>query len=109
MRSVSVRKGNLEQCHGAWRACLSDYRKDPTARADSMSLPTSFVLPADEDVHGELRALPPRAYGGDRDIQRGPFAQVTLRPPAVAGYGFNRESRERAVGMRGFAWLVSVD
>jgi hypothetical protein len=45
-----------------------------------MSLPTSFVLPADEDVHGELRALPPRAYGGDRDSQRGPFAQVTGRP-----------------------------
>jgi hypothetical protein len=50
------------------------------ARADSMSLPTSFVLPADEDVHGNLRALPPRANGGDHDSQRGPFVQVTGRP-----------------------------
>jgi hypothetical protein len=74
-----------------------------------MNLPTSFVLPADEDVHSELRALPTRAYGGGRDIQRGPFAQVTSRPLAVAGYGFNRESSERAFGMRGLAWLVSVD
>ena len=57
MRSVSVRERNLEQCSGAWRARLSEFRKDPQERADSMKLPTSFVLPADEDVHGELRAL----------------------------------------------------
>ena len=68
MRSVSVRERNLEQCSGAWRARLSEFRKDPQERAedpqeraDSMKLPTSFVLPADEDVHGELRALTTRA------------------------------------------------
>ena len=61
MRSVSVRERNLEQCRVAWRARLSEFRKDPTERADLMNLPTSFVLPADEDVHGELRALTTRA------------------------------------------------
>jgi hypothetical protein len=56
-----VRERNLEECSGAWRARLSEFRKDPKERADLMNLPTSFVLPADEDVHGELRALTTRA------------------------------------------------
>jgi len=61
MRRVSVRERNLEQCSGAWRARLSEFRKDTKERADLMNLPTSFLLPADEDVHGELRALTTRA------------------------------------------------
>jgi hypothetical protein len=30
-----------------------------------------------------------RIYGGDRDYQRGPFAQVTWRDIAIGGYWFN--------------------
>jgi hypothetical protein len=30
-----------------------------------------------------------RIYGGDRDYQRGPFAQVTWRDITIGGYWFN--------------------
>ena len=36
-----------------------------------------------------------RAYGGDRDIQRGPFAQFTLGPFTIGGYWFNPGSDEQ--------------
>jgi hypothetical protein len=36
-----------------------------------------------------------RAYGGDRDIQRGPFAQFTLGPLTIGGYWFNPGSDEQ--------------
>ena len=36
-----------------------------------------------------------RAYGGDRDIQRGPFAQVTWGPVTIGGYWFNPGSRDQ--------------
>jgi hypothetical protein len=36
-----------------------------------------------------------RAYGGDRDIQRGPFAQFTLGPVTIGGYWFNPGSDEQ--------------
>ena len=38
-----------------------------------------------------------RAYGGDRDIQRGPFAQLTWRRVTVGGYWFNPGSSEQVV------------
>jgi hypothetical protein len=36
-----------------------------------------------------------RAYGGDRDIQRGPFAQVALGPFTLGGFWFNPGSDEQ--------------
>ena len=36
-----------------------------------------------------------RAYGGDRDLQRGPFAQVTWGPITLGGYWFNPGSRDQ--------------
>jgi hypothetical protein len=43
-----------------------------------------------------------RVYGGDRDYQRGPFAQVTLGPVTIGGYWFNPGSSDQIfVGMLG--------
>ena len=36
-----------------------------------------------------------RAYGGDRDIQRGPFAQVTWGPVTIGGFWFNPGSKDQ--------------
>lgn len=36
-----------------------------------------------------------RAYGGERDIQRGPFAQLTWRSVTVGGYWFNPGSSDQ--------------
>jgi len=42
------------------------------------------------------------AYGGERDIQRGPFAQVTWGPVTIGGYWFNPGSNGQVfVGMIG--------
>jgi hypothetical protein len=46
-----------------------------------------------------------RAYGGDRDIQRGPFAQVTWGPITIGGYWFNPGAGDQVfVGMIGAAF-----
>jgi hypothetical protein len=43
-----------------------------------------------------------RAYGGERDIQRGPFAQLTWRRVTIGGYWFNPGSSEQVfVGLIG--------
>jgi len=43
-----------------------------------------------------------RTYNNDRDIQRGPFAQVTWGPVTIGGYWFNPGSSEQVfVGMIG--------
>ena len=43
-----------------------------------------------------------RIYGGDRDIQRGPFGQVTWGPVTIGGYWFNPGSSDQIfVGMIG--------
>ena len=36
-----------------------------------------------------------RAYGGERDFQRGPFAQVTWGPVTIGGYWFNPGSSDQ--------------
>ncbi|MEO8188476.1 MAG: hypothetical protein ABI580_14060 [Burkholderiaceae bacterium] len=38
-----------------------------------------------------------RAYGGERDIQRGPFAQLTWRKITIGSYWFNPGSRDQVV------------
>jgi hypothetical protein len=46
-----------------------------------------------------------RIYGGERDIQRGPFAQVTWGPVTIGGYWFNPGSSDQVfVGMVGAAF-----
>jgi hypothetical protein len=42
-----------------------------------------------------LAAQRTRAYGGDRDIQRGPFAQVTWRRITIGGFWFNPGSKDQ--------------
>jgi hypothetical protein len=45
------------------------------------------------------------AYGGDRDIQRGPFAQVTWGWLTIGGYWFNPGSKDQVfVGLIGAAF-----
>lgn len=38
-----------------------------------------------------------RAYGGDRDFQRGPFAQLTFGPVTIGGYWFNPGTSDQVV------------
>jgi hypothetical protein len=46
-----------------------------------------------------------RLYGGDRDFQRGPFAQVTWSKLTIGGYWFNPGSSEQIfVGLVGLAF-----
>ena len=43
-----------------------------------------------------------KTYGGERDIQRGPFGQVTWGPVTIGGYWFNPGSSDQVfVGMIG--------
>ena len=42
-----------------------------------------------------LAAQRTRAYGGERDIQRGPFAQVTWKSLTVGGFWFNPGSKDQ--------------
>jgi hypothetical protein len=52
-----------------------------------------------------LAAQRTRAYGGDRDIQRGPFAQATWGPLTVGGFWFNPGSKDQVfVGSIGLAF-----
>jgi len=44
-----------------------------------------------------------KTYGGERDIQRGPFAQFTWGPATIGGYWFNPGSSDQV-----FVGLVSV-
>ncbi len=46
-----------------------------------------------------------RIYGGERNFQRGPFAQVTWGPVTIGGYWFNPGSNDQVfVGMVGAAF-----
>jgi len=50
-----------------------------------------------ESLRFGLVAQHTRAYGGDRDIQPGPFAQVTWRRLTIGGYWFNPGSSDEVV------------
>jgi hypothetical protein len=46
-----------------------------------------------------------RAYGGDREFQRGPFVQVTVGPATIGGFWFNPGSSDQVfVGSIGVAF-----
>jgi hypothetical protein len=52
-----------------------------------------------------LAAQRTRAYGGERDIQRGPFIQLAFGPVTVGGYWFNPGSNEQVfVGQAGVSF-----
>ena len=48
-----------------------------------------------EPLRFGLAAQRTRAYGGDRDIQRGPFVQVTWRRITLGGFWFNPGSKDQ--------------
>ena len=48
-----------------------------------------------ESLRFGLAAQRTRAYGGDRDIQRGPFAQLTWRRITLGGFWFNPGSKDQ--------------
>ena len=50
-----------------------------------------------EWLRAGLVAQRTRAYGGDRDIQRGPFAQLTWRRFTLGGFWFNPGSSDQVV------------
>ena len=46
-----------------------------------------------------------RAYGGDREFQRGPFAQVMVGPATIGAFWFNPGSKDQVfVGSIGVAF-----
>jgi hypothetical protein len=50
-----------------------------------------------EWLRAGIAAQRTRSYGGERDIQRGPFAQVTWRSITVGGFWFNPGSADQVV------------
>ena len=48
-------------------------------------------------AQGRARRQRSRTYGGERDVQRGPFAQVTLGNFVLGGHWLNPESSEQVV------------
>jgi hypothetical protein len=52
-------------------------------------------LSAGEWLRFGLVAQRTRAYGGERDIQRGPFAQLTWRRVTLGGFWFNPGSKDQ--------------
>ena len=83
----------------------------PNTFATTASRPTATStrgaswLPA-RRVASRRRGWPAhRAYGGERDIQRGPFAQVTWGPVTIGGFWFNPGSSNQVfVGSIGAAF-----
>jgi hypothetical protein len=84
----------------AWRRfdfyIEAEYVRHGSERADSYTYAWSELgfRPA-EWLRLGIAGQRTRAYGGDREIQRGPFAQVTLGPVTIGGYWFNPGSDEQ--------------
>ena len=76
----------------------AEYVRDRTERSSSYTYAWSElgVKPL-EWLRVGLAAQRSRTYGGERDVQRGPFAQVTLGNFVLGGYWFNPESSEQVV------------
>jgi hypothetical protein len=74
----------------------AEYVRDSNQRTDSYTYAWSELgfRPVDwlrVGVSGQHT----RAYGGDREFQRGPFAQATWGPVTIGGYWFNPGSSEQ--------------
>lgn len=84
----------------------AEYVRERSGRSDSYLYAWSELgVSPFEWLRLGLAAQRTRAYGGDRDIQRGPFAQFTWGPLMAGGYWFNPGSSEQVfVGMLSLAW-----
>ena len=81
----------------------AEYVRDTSQRTDSYFYAWSelAVRPA-EWLRVGIAGQRTRTYGNDRDIQRGPFAQVTWGPVTIGGYWFNPGANDQVfVGMVG--------
>jgi len=81
----------------------AEYVRDAHQRTDSYFYAWSElgVRPA-EWLRVGIAGQRTRTYANDRDIQRGPFAQVTWGPVTIGGYWFNPGSNDQVfVGMIG--------
>ncbi|HET9207139.1 MAG TPA: hypothetical protein VFO28_12935 [Burkholderiaceae bacterium] len=76
----------------------AEYVRDRSERSSSYTYAWSElgVQPL-EWLRVGLAAQRSRTYGGERDVQRGPFAQVTLGNFVLGGYWFNPGSSEQVV------------
>ena len=76
----------------------AEYVRDSTDRDDSYVYAWSELAYAPTEwLRVGIAGQRTRAYGGERDIQRGPFAQVTLGPFTLGGYWFNPWSDEQVI------------
>jgi hypothetical protein len=84
----------------------AEYVRDSGERSDSYFYAwTELGFRPIEWLRVGLAAQRTRAYGGDRDVQRGPFAQVTWGPLTVGGFWFNPGSSDQVfVGSIGLAF-----
>jgi hypothetical protein len=74
----------------------AEYVRDSTARTDSYIYAWSELgFRPVEWFRAGLAGQRTRAYGGERDIQRGPFAQVTWGRATIGGYWFNPGSNDQ--------------
>jgi hypothetical protein len=91
----------------AWRQLdfyiEAEYVRDSDRHADSYFYAWSELgLRPVEWLRVGVAGQRTRAYGGERDIQRGPFAQVTVGPFTLGGYWFNPGSIDQVfVGLIG--------
>ena len=89
-----------------WRRASAGVSSTSTSKANTSTITTN--TPAVTGTRGASWDFEPvewlrigvvgqrtRAYGGDRDIQRGPFAQLTWRRITIGGYWFNPGSSEQ--------------
>jgi hypothetical protein len=81
----------------------AEYVRDNNERTDSYTYAWSELgLRPVEWLRVGIAGQRTRLYGGDREFQRGPFAQVTWRRITIGGYWFNPGSNEQVfVGMLG--------
>jgi len=74
----------------------AEYVRDGSERTDSYTYAWSELgLRPVEWLRVGIAGQRTRAYGGDREVQRGPFAQVTLGPVTIGGYWFNPTSNDQ--------------
>jgi len=78
----------------AWRQLdlyvEAEYVRDSDGRSDSYVYAwTELGFRPVEWLRFGVAGQRTRAYGGERDIQRGPFAQVTVGPFTLGGFWFN--------------------
>ena len=74
----------------------AEYVRDSGEKTDSYFYAWSELgFQPVESLRVGVAAQRTRAYGGDRDLQRGPFAQVTWGPVTIGGFWFNPGSKDQ--------------